>query len=193
MGYPVYYDGEIEITPPLTEEDAAIVRDFAKGERTDLTESIFAAIAASDEPDLPYSCGLYEVAEDRSGLIPEEDESRHGLATWLRLLAKHFLGPSGYGMNGDVTWTTEQSDDRGCIFIKDNQVEIVEDIIVNPGPSWAPERFIDRSLFETLQALLASADNEGCSSDLTVVGASPLAAIQQALPTLEDFVSLNLP
>lgn len=193
MGYPVYYDGEVEITPPLTEEHAAIVRDFAKCDRTDLTEPIFAAIAASDEPDLPYSCGLYEVADDCSGLIPEEDESRHGLATWLRLLAKHFLAPSGYLMNGDVTWTTEQSDDRGCIFIKDNQVEIVDDIIVNPGPSWAPERFIDRSSFETLQALLASADNEGCSSELIVVGAAPVAAIQQALPTLEDFVSLNLP
>lgn len=50
---------------------------------------------ASDEPDLPYSYGLYEVADGRSGLIPEEDESRHGLATWLRLLAKHFLAPSG--------------------------------------------------------------------------------------------------
>lgn len=65
MGYPVYYDGEIAIAPPLTEEHAAIVRDFAKGDRTDLTEPIFAAIAASDEPDLPYSCGLYEVSDDR--------------------------------------------------------------------------------------------------------------------------------
>jgi len=126
MGYPVYYDGEIAIAPPLTEEHAAIVRDFAKGDRTDLTERIFTAIAASDEPDLPYSCGLYDVSEDRADLIPEEDESRHGLATWLRLLAKHFLAPSGYLLNGEVTWTTEQSDDRGCIFVKDNQIEIVE-------------------------------------------------------------------
>lgn len=193
MGYPVYYDGKIEIVPPLTEEHAAIVRDFAKGDRTDLTEPIFAAIAASDEPDLPYSCGLYEVAEDRSGLIPEEGESRHGLATWLRLLAKHFLAPSSYLLNGDVTWTTEQSDDRGCIFIKDNEVEIVEDIIVNPGPSWAPEPFIDRSSLETMRSLVESADNEGCSSELMVVLAAPITALREALPKLEDFVSLNLP
>lgn len=84
MGYPVYYDGEIEIVPPLTEEHAAVARDFSKGDRTGLTEPIFAAIAASDEPDLPYFCGLYEVPEDRCLLVPEEDESRHGLATWLR-------------------------------------------------------------------------------------------------------------
>lgn len=192
MGYPVYYDGEIEIAPPLTEEHAAIVRDFAKGDRTNLTEPIFAAIASSDEPDLPYSCGLYEVAEDRSGLISEEGESRHGLATWLRLLAKHFLAPSGYLLNGDLTWTTEQSDDRGCIFIKDNEVEIVEDIIVNPGPSWAPEPFIDRSSLETMRSLVESADNEGCSSDLTVVSAASVTAVQKVLPKLEEFVAMSL-
>jgi hypothetical protein len=141
---------------------------------------------------LPYSCGLFEVAEDRSGLIPEQDESRHGLSRWLRLLAKHFLAPSGYLLNGDVTWTTEQSDDRGSIFIKDNQVEIVEDIIVNPGPSWAPERFIDRASFETLRSLVESGDNEGCSPDLTVVSAVPVAALQETLSKLEEFVSLNL-
>lgn len=193
MGYPVYYDGELQIAPPLTEEHAAIVRDFAQGDRTDLTEPLFAAIAASDEPDLPFSCGLYEVADDRSGLIPEEDESRHGLAMWLRLLARHFLAPSGYLLNGEVTWTTEQSDDRGCIFIKDNEVEIVEDIIVNPGPRWAPERFIDRPSFETLRSLALSADNEGCSPDLTVVSAAAVTALQETLPKLEDFVSSNLP
>ena len=193
MGYPVYYDGEIEIAPALTEEHAAIVRDFAKGDRTDLTEPIFAAIAASDAPDLPYSSGLYEVAEDRSGLIPEQDESRHGLATWLRLLAKHFLAPSGYLMNGEVTWTTEQSDDRGSIFIKDNQAEIVEDIIVNPGPSWAPERFADEATFKAIKALVQSADNEGCSSDLTVISAASVTAVQKALPKLEEFVTLSLP
>ena len=193
MGYPVYYDGEIEIAPPLTEEHAAIVRDFAKGDRTELTEPIFAANAASDEPDLPYSCGLYEVAYDRTGLIPEQDESRHGLATWLRHLARHFLAPSGYLLNGDVTWTTEQSDDRGCIYIKDNEVEIVEDIILNPGPSWAPERFIDRVSLKSLQHLLKSADSEGCSPDLTVGCTRPIAALQETLPKLEDFVSLNLP
>ncbi len=193
MGYPVYYDGEIDIASALTQEHAAVVRDFAKGDRTGLTEPIFAAIAASDEPDLPYSCGLYQVSEDRTALIPEEGESRHGLATWLTLLAKHFLQPAGYLLNGEVNWSTEQADDRGCVFIKNNVVEIVEDIIVNPGPSWAPERFIDRTSLEAIQSAVQSADNEGCSPGLTVVFAKPVTALREALPKLEDFVSLNLP
>ena len=126
MSYPVYYNGEIEIVPPLTRENAALVRDFAQGRQTDLAEPIFAAIAASQEPDLPYSCGLFEVSEDRSLLVPEEGESRHGLATWVALLVKHFLEPSGYVLNGEVSWSAEEPDDRGCLFVKNNLLEAVE-------------------------------------------------------------------
>jgi hypothetical protein len=100
---------------------------------------------------------------------------------------------STYLLNSDVTSTTEQSDDRGYIFIKDNEVEIVEDIIVNPGPSWTPERFIDRASFETLRSLVESADSEGMLADLTVVSAAPGAVLQETLPKLEDSFSLNLP
>lgn len=181
MGYPVCYNGEIEITPALTEEDAAVVREFARGDRTDLTAPIFAAIAASDEPDLPYSCALYEVSEDRSALVPEEGESRHGLATWLTLLAKHFLKRSGYLLNGEVSWSAEQADDRGSVFIKDNLVEIVDDIIVNPGPDWAPEHYVDERLKTVLQELIDSADKTGCSPDLTVVSATAVEAIRTVL------------
>jgi hypothetical protein len=66
-------------------------------------------IAASEEPDLPYSCGLFEVSEDRSRLVPEEGESRHGLAIWVALLVKHFLEPSGHVLNGEVSWSADDS------------------------------------------------------------------------------------
>lgn len=92
-----------------------------------------------------------------------------------------------------MNWSTERADDHGCVFIKDNVVEIVEDIVVNPGPSWAPERFIDRTSLEAIQSVVRSADKEGCSPDLTVVFAEPVTALREALPKLEDFVSLNLP
>lgn len=193
MGYPVYYNGKIEIVPPLTKEHAALVRDFAQGEHTEFTEPIFAAIAASEEPDLPYSCGLFEVSEDRSLLVPEEGESRHGLATWVALLVKHILEPSGYVLNGEVGWSAEALDDRGCLFVKNNLLEAVEDIVVNPGPSWARESFTDRASFETIQALVESADNDGCSQDLTVVSAAPVAALRDALAKLKEFVTLHLP
>lgn len=61
------------------------------------------------------------------------------------------------------------------------------------GSGRAPERFIDRVSFETLRSLVESADKEGCSPDLTVVSAEPVAVLQESLPELGGFVSLNLP
>jgi len=96
MGYYVYYSGEVCVSPPLREEDTAVVRAFVNLEPTEATQSIFAAIAASAEPDLPGYGGLLEVSEDRASLVPEEDESRHGVRLCLKLLIEHFLTPKGY-------------------------------------------------------------------------------------------------
>jgi len=181
MGYPVYYNGEIEIVPPLTREHAALVSDFSQGRHTDLTEPILAAIAASEEPDLPYSCGLFEVSEHRSRLVPEEGESRHGLATWVALLVKHFLEPSGYRLNGDVSWTADDADDRGSIYIKYNLIEMIDDVSFNRGPNWAPEHYVDERLKAVLQELVDSADSTGCTPDLSVVSATAIEAIRAVL------------
>lgn len=53
MSYPVYYRGEIHIAPPLSEEHAAAVLAFSRKDRTELTEPIFARVAASEEPTCP--------------------------------------------------------------------------------------------------------------------------------------------
>lgn len=100
MGYSTYYSGEIAVSPALTEADAAIVRAVAEGERSEQTRAVFAAIAASPEPDLPWHTGLLTVSEDRSLLVPEEEESRPGFGMWLRLLLDHFLSARGYVLNG---------------------------------------------------------------------------------------------
>ncbi len=95
MGYSVYYTGEVNVIPALTEDDAAVLRAVANLEQTEATRAIFAAIAASPEPDLPGHAGLLEVSEDRECILPEEGESRHGFRMWLRLLLEHFLVPRG--------------------------------------------------------------------------------------------------
>ena len=53
MSHSVYCDGELSVSPPLTKADANIVRAVVNGEQTKETLAIFAAIAASSEPDLP--------------------------------------------------------------------------------------------------------------------------------------------
>jgi hypothetical protein len=66
MGYHAYYSGEVSVTPPLSEDDAAVVRAFVNLEQTELTQSLFAASAASEEPDLPWYGRLLDAR--RAGL-----------------------------------------------------------------------------------------------------------------------------
>jgi hypothetical protein len=184
MGYDVDYNGEVEVTPALAENDAVILRAVVNREQTDETRPIFAAIAASAEPDLPGHEGLLEVSEDRSRILPEDGESRHGVRMWLRLLLEHFLVPRGYVLNGEIWWEGQDPDDRGCIFIKDDQLETVDDLIFNAGPSWAPNHYADDILKQSIQKLLDSADSTGCSPDLTVVAASHVDIVRSILPEL---------
>ena len=184
MPYCVYYRGEIGITPPLSEEHAATALAFSKKEQNELTEPIFARIAASEEPDLPAYSDLFDLSEDRSTILPNEGESDHGLRLWLLLLAQHFLGPLGYVLNGEVSWDADDVEDRGCIFVKDNVVEAVDDLIVNAGPSWSSDHYADDRLKQIIHGLVDSADDTGCSEDLTVVSRKYVDLLEQALPEL---------
>lgn len=184
MPYCVYYRGEISITPPLSEEHAASVLAFSRKQHNECTEPIFARIAASEEPDLPGYSDLFDISEDRSMILPYEGESDHGLRRWLVLLAQHFLGPLGYVLNGEVSWDADDVEDRGCIFVKDNVVEAVDDVIVNAGPSWSSVHYADERLKQTIQDLVDSADDTGCSEDLTVVSRKYVDHLEQALPEL---------
>lgn len=181
MGYNVYYRGEIQVTPPLSKEHAALVLAFSKGERSEKTEVIYQAIAKSAEPDLPGYADLFELSEDGSFILPDENESRHGLRLWLVLLIEHVLEPLGYVLNGDVSWTADDADDRGSIYVRDNIVEMIDDVIFNAGPSWAPEHYVDGRLKAALRELVDSADDAGCSPDLIVVSAAATEAIRSAL------------
>ena len=179
MSYDVFYNGEISITPPLTEADAAIFAAIVKSERTEQTKFFFDAIAASEEPDLPYYGGLLELSEDDSKIIPEEGESNPGSGMWLRLLAKYFFASRSYSLDGQISWTSDDdADDRGCIFAKDQQVEVIEDHIINAGPSWSRTPYASKDVKEAIQNLVDSADSAGCSDDLTVVSAANVEALQ---------------
>lgn len=184
MSYPVYHDGEITIQPRLTKEHAAVVLAFSRREYNLFTEPIFARVETSAAPYLPWSTGLFNLSEDRSRILPEEDESGHDLRVWIALLIEHYLSPLGYVLNGTVTWETDHIDDRGCIFVKDNVVEDVFDVVVNPGPSWEPRHYADDRLKQILRELVDSSDDTGCTEDLTVVEAKYVTYLREALRKL---------
>lgn len=184
MGYHVYYRGEIEVNPPLSEEHARIVLAVVNMEETEKTKSVFEAIKTDSEPDLPAYGSQLEVSENRSLLVPEEGESRHGIWTWLRHLLKYFFIPHGYQLEGEITWEADDPEDRGSIYVENNHVEVVDYVIFDPGPSWSPNHFADENLKETIQRLLDSADNTGCSDDLTVIAAEHLSELRRLFEKL---------
>jgi hypothetical protein len=177
MSYPVYYDGEFDVVPSLTEQDITLLLSVTNLERNEETRAIFESIEASDAPDLPWHAGLITVSEGGASISPEEGESRPGFGMWLELLIKYFFTPKGYALNGDATWTASDDDyDRGSIFIKDNQIEIVDDLIHNAGPSWNPSAYADANVKAAIEAVVDSADDTGCTEDLTVISSCALAA-----------------
>jgi hypothetical protein len=70
---------------------------------------------------------------------------------WLRLLLQYLFVPLGYTLNGEIFWEGEDRDDSGGIFIKDNQLEAVDDLIFNAGPSRAPNHYADEILKRAIQ------------------------------------------
>jgi hypothetical protein len=141
MGYHVFYNGRIDITPPLTVDDARIFQTIINPERQDKNifntdtsaETIRQAI--EDENDYLSSFPL-DLKDDRATLEDTGNEERNGCAEWLTSLIQHFFAPRGYVLDGDITWAGDNIDDRGAIYIKANQLEAVDDVIDNPGPSW---------------------------------------------------------
>jgi len=113
-----------------------------------------------------------------------ESVSRHGIRLWLKLLVRHLFVPLGYTLNGEVSWEGEDHDDSGGVFIKDNQIEAVDDLIFNAGPSWAPNHYADDILKQAIQKLLDSADSAGCSPDLTVVAVAHVETVRSLIPEL---------
>lgn len=74
--------------------------------------------------------------DDGYGIQWDGGEKFYKYTEWLEYLIEHFLKPWGYVLNGNVSWQGEDSTDSGVIYVKDNQVEAVENKITNNGPSW---------------------------------------------------------
>jgi hypothetical protein len=134
--------------------------------------------------DSPAHAGLFELSEGRDLIVPDECESWHGLRLRLVLLIEHFLGQLGYVLNGEVSRTADDLNDRGSTFVKDNAIECADDFIdfiVNQGASWSLENYSDDRLKTMIRELIDSADSKGCSPDLTVVASKVVDSLREAL------------
>ncbi len=171
MGYDVYYSGEIEITPALTTEDRILLQKIVDAaERynaADGEEAVAILNKIQDEFCPCYSFPML-LCEDKDELETLDEEEREGLSRWLAGFIKYFFQPRGYSLEGSVTYSGECSGDHGEIYVKDNEVESVEDVEVNEGPSWAPTPYVSEIVRKAIERVVDSADSTGCDGDLTV-------------------------
>ncbi len=180
MGIPVYYDGSITVTPALPASAVILVRKILGQVHDPETAFFFEAVARTPEQDLPYYLNVLQVEDDGSLILPEEQESRHGVGSYLRLLIEHYLAPQGYVLNGTITWEEgSEKGDQGTMYVRDNQLEVVEDVCCNPGPSWAIQPYAHPAFIASVAELVSGEDSTGCSPDLTVVSASAVQKLQQ--------------
>jgi hypothetical protein len=68
----------------------------------------------------------------------DEGEKFYEWHLWLQYIVKNFMEPWGYTLEGEMTWTGEEPDDRGHIHVLDNMIDVVEDVISSPRPHWEP-------------------------------------------------------
>lgn len=78
----------------------------------------------------------WTVDDEGKVLIWDEGEKFYCYTEWLEYLIEHFFKPWGKELNGSISWLGEEIDDRGTIYVKNNEVEEINDEITNPGPSW---------------------------------------------------------
>ena len=130
MGYPVSYSGAIEVQPPLSDAHAKLVEVCVDLEGSEDLRPTLEAIKSSKEPDLSYHSGQTYISEDRFKIEACQGEQRHGLRLWLVHLVKHFFIPQGNTLNGEISRdASDDPEDRGCIYIKDNAIEAVDFVI----------------------------------------------------------------
>lgn len=89
----------------------------------------------NDEPKGQPGLWCQWIVEDGE-LFWNGGEKFYHYTEWLEYLIKHFFAPWGYKLNGQIRYQGEDSDDRGVIYVKDNAVQQVADVITQPEPSW---------------------------------------------------------
>jgi len=119
MGYSTYFSGSIQLDRTLSVTEADTIRAFY-----------------DESPDgAPGSSCVWTVSEAGDTLETHDEEKMYDWAEWLRYICDNVLKPAGVKATGRVTWHGEDIGDAGVIFVKDNEVRLVN-IDEMPEPDW---------------------------------------------------------
>jgi hypothetical protein len=88
-------------------------------------------IDSNDPPDgQPGLWCNWTATDDGMGLEWNGTEKFYRYNEWLEYLIANVFRPWGVTLSGEVKWQGEDPDDRGTIYVENNEVEAVEDQIV---------------------------------------------------------------
>ncbi len=83
--------------PPLSKEHAAVVEDVINLRETEQAKPIFAAIRASDEPDMPSYGGQAYVTEDGAEILTRKTTSGTACGCGSRIFSNTSSLPKAAG------------------------------------------------------------------------------------------------
>lgn len=131
MGYDTNFTGQFDLDKPLTHEHASYLNNIASqgGDMEPPAGSII------DDNEPAAYCD-WVPTEDGTGIEWNGAEKFGDYVDWIEYLISHFLKPWGYVLNGQISWSGDDSEDSGTIYVQNNKVEAVFDEVLNPGPSW---------------------------------------------------------
>jgi hypothetical protein len=112
MGYTTYFDGEVALDKPLTEDHKEILQHLCEADhREEQAKGLTPGIWCQWEPN-----------EDGTAIHHDKGEKFYDYIEWMSHIMDKYLTPWGYKANGCISWDGEESDDDGVIDVIDNVV-----------------------------------------------------------------------
>ncbi len=150
MGYSTFYEGQIEITPPLNKDEMDYLSKFRETRRMHREKGPYFVDGSgfmgqgndddildfnSPDPSQPGLWCKWEITEDGRFIEWDGGEKFYDDIQWMRYLIDHFLKPDALAkealpflqcnhvMNGTIYSQGEEIDDTWAIHVENNMVE----------------------------------------------------------------------
>lgn len=160
MGYTTNFSGEINVDPPLTQDEIVYLKKFNTTRRMACQQGPYYVdrggfhgqehgpdvIDYNEPPDgQPGLWCQWVPTDDGVGIEWDEGENFYDAPEWMKYLIEHFVGEAplakaqlpflnSHCLNGEIEAQGEDGDDRWKLIVKDNEVFIADGGIVYGTP-----------------------------------------------------------
>ncbi len=154
MGYTTYFNGAVEISPPLSEEEVSFINKFGEKRHEHFSGSLYyvdgMGMTLGDKvtvegqyhhPEVPGLYCQWVVSEDGKSIEWDGEEKFYEADAWMEFIIEHLIGTkpkaqagipflTGHTCNGDIYAEGEESEDHWMIKVRNNKVEVKQGHVV---------------------------------------------------------------